>query len=154
MPLVSYALKDGIATITLDDGKANAMSPAMIGEINAALDQAENDRAVVLLTGKPGTFSAGFDLKVMGAGGPEAHKMLIGGFTLGERLLSFPHPVVVAVTGHAIAMGVFLVLGGDHRLGAEGSYKAGANEVAIGLTMPRFGTEMCRQPLPPAYFHR
>jgi enoyl-CoA hydratase len=154
MAPVTYELKDGIATIAMDYGKANAVSPAMIAELNAALDQALTDRAAIVLTGKPGTFSAGFDLKVMGAGGPEAHKMLIGGFTLAERLLSFPHPVVIAVTGHAIAMGVFLVLAGDHRIGVDSSYKVGANEVAIGLTMPHFGVEMCRQRLAPAYFHR
>jgi enoyl-CoA hydratase len=154
MALVSYQLKDGIATIAMDDGKANALSPAMLGEINGALDRADADKAAVVLTGRAGTFSAGFDLKVMSAGGAEAHKMLIMGFTLGERLLSFPHPVVIAVGGHAIAMGVFLLLSADHRIGVDGQYKVGANEVAIGLTMPHFGVETCRQRLAPAYFHR
>ena len=154
MALVSYQLKDGIATIAMDDGKANALSPAMLGEINGALDKALADKAAVILTGRAGTFSAGFDLKVMSAGGAEAHRMLLMGFRLGERLLSFPHPVVAAVGGHAIAMGVFLLLSGDHRIGADAQYKVGANEVAIGLTMPHFGIEICRQRLAPAYFHR
>jgi enoyl-CoA hydratase len=69
-------------------------------------------------------------------------------------MLSFPTPVVVACTGHALAMGIFLVLAGDYRVGALGAHKIGANEVAIGITMPFFGVEICRQRLAPAHFHR
>jgi enoyl-CoA hydratase len=76
------------------------------------------------------------------------------GFELGHRMLSFPTPIVVACTGHAIAMGVFLVLAADYRIGADGPFKIGANEVAIGITMPHFGIEMCRQRLVPAHFNR
>ena len=152
--LVTYQLKDGIATLAMDDGKVNVMSLPMLAELNGALDRAAADRAAVVLTGRPGTFSAGFDMKVLGAGGADALKLLITGFETAERLLSFPHPVVIACTGHAIAMGVFLVLSGDYRVGADGAYKIGANEVAIGLTMPRFGVEVCRQRLAPAHFHR
>jgi enoyl-CoA hydratase len=126
----------------------------MLSALNDALDRAVADRAVVVLTGKPGMFSAGFDLKTLAAGGPDAQKMLFAGFELAYRLLSFPTPVVVACGGHAIAMGVFLVLAADYRLGADGPFKIGANEVAIGLTMPQFGVEMCRQRLAPAHFNR
>lgn len=152
--LVNYQLKDSIATITLDDGKANALSLRMQSEINAALDRAAADKALVVLTGRPGMFSAGFDLAVLSAGGSDAHKMLIGGFQLAERLLSFPKPVVLACSGHAIAMGVFLVLSADYRIGAEGAFKIIANEVAIGLTMPWSAVEICRQRLAPAHFNR
>jgi len=69
-------------------------------------------------------------------------------------MLAFPAPVVIACTGHAMAMGAFLLLSGDHRIGAEGSYKVSANEVAIGLTMPRPAVEILRQRLAPAYFNR
>ncbi|MGH8323497.1 MAG: crotonase/enoyl-CoA hydratase family protein [Steroidobacteraceae bacterium] len=151
---LTYQLKDSVATITMDDGKVNVMSIAMLSALNAALDSATADRAVVVLTGRPGVFSGGFDLKVLGAGGPDAQKMLRMGFELAYRILSFPTPVVVACTGHAIAMGVFLVLAADYRLGAEGPFKIGANEVAIGMTMPHFGVEMCRQRLAPAHFNR
>jgi enoyl-CoA hydratase len=154
MAIVSYQAADGIATITLDDGKANVISPALLTELHAALDRAAAERAAVLLTGRAGMFSGGFDLKILMAGGPAAQDLLIRGFETAERLLSFPHPVVVACSGHALAMGVFLVLSGDHRIGAEGPFKIGANEVAIGLTMPRFGVEICRQRLAPAWFHR
>jgi len=138
----------------MDDGKVNAMSLAMLTALNEALDRAAADRAIVVLTGRPGVFSAGFDLKTLAAGGPDARKMLFTGFELAHRLLSFPAPVVAACSGHAIAMGVFLMLAADYRIGADGPFKIGANEVAIGLTMPHFGVEMCRQRLAPAHFNR
>jgi enoyl-CoA hydratase len=150
----TYELKDSVATITMDDGKVNVMSVAMLSALNSALDRALADRAVVVLAGRPGMFSAGFDLKTLTAGGPDAQKMLTMRFELGYRLLSFPMPVVVACTGHAIAMGVFLVLAADYRIGVNGAFKIGANEVAIGLTMPHFGIEMCRQRLAPVHFNR
>lgn len=150
----TYQIKDSVATITMDDGKVNVMSVAMVSALNAALDKALEDHAVVVLTGRPNTFSAGFDLKTLTAGGPDAQRMVTMGFELGHRMLSFPTPIVVACTGHAIAMGVFLVLAADYRIGADGPFKIGANEVAIGITMPHFGVEMCRQRLAPAHFNR
>lgn len=152
--LVSYQLKDNIATIAMDDGKMNVMSLSMLAELNGALDQALVDRAVVVLNGREGVFSAGFDLAVLGAGGPDALKMLISGFKLAERLLSFPTPVVIGCSGHALAMGAFLILSADYRIGVDGAYKIGANEVAIGLTMPWSAVEICRQRLAPAHFSR
>lgn len=152
--LVTYQLKDGIATIAMDDGKANALSLAMQAELNAALDRALADKAIVVLTGRQGMFCAGFDLPTMTSGGVNAVKMLTGGFEIAERLLSFPKPVVIACTGHALAMGVFLVMCGDYCIGAEGGFKIGANEVAIGLTMPRSAIEICRARLAPAHFQR
>jgi enoyl-CoA hydratase len=151
--LVSYRCTDGVATITMDDGKANVLSPAMLGSLNDALDSAADDTAV-LLTGRPGMFSAGFDLSVLRGGGEASFEMLMGGFSLARRLLSWPRPVVVACSGHAIAMGVFLLLSGDYRIGASGEFKLTANEVAIGLTMPRTAIEICRQRLTPAAFTR
>ena len=113
--LVTYELRDSIATIVMDDGKVNALSLEMLGAVNGALDRAVSDAAVVVLTGREGIFSAGFDLKVLRGGGADAGAMLLGGFELAVRLLAFPTPVVVACTGHAVAMGVFLLLSGDYR---------------------------------------
>lgn len=152
--IVAYQLNDSVATITMDDGKVNVMSLSMISELNKALDRAIADQAIVVLTGRQGVFSAGFDMRVLSAGGADANNMVKAGFELSERLLSFPTPVVIACNGHALAMGVFLVLSGDYRIGAEGAFKIGANEVAIGITMPNFGVEICRQRLAPAHFHR
>lgn len=152
--LVSYRLDDSIATITMDDGKVNVLSPRMFGEINAALDRAAADRGVVVLSGRPGVFSAGFDLALLRAGGPEAIAMVRSGFELAARVLSFPMPVVIACTGHVVAMGVFLLVSADYRVGAAGPYKYTANEVAIGITMPFAAVEILRQRLAPAHFNR
>jgi enoyl-CoA hydratase/carnithine racemase len=154
-PAVTYKFDGAIATIVMDDGKVNALSLDMLGGLNAALDRALADHAVVVLAGRDGVFSAGFDLPVLRAGGPDAIKMLRSGFELADRLLSFPTPIVIACTGHAIAMGVFLLLSGDYRVGVAGAaHKITANEVAIGLTMPRAAIEICRQRLSPAHFNR
>jgi enoyl-CoA hydratase len=154
MSLVSYRLDQSIATITVDDGKVNALSPAMQAQIHGALDRATADRAVVVLTGRTGVWSGGFDLAVLRSGGEAALGMVRGGFALAERLLAFPRPVVVACTGHAVAMGAFLLLSADYRIGATGPYKITANEVAIGLAMPQAAIEICRQRLSPAHLHR
>ncbi|MEN3356105.1 MAG: enoyl-CoA hydratase [Mycobacteriales bacterium] len=152
--LVTYRLDGPIATITMDDGKVNALSPAMLTALGAAFDRAEADGAVVVLAGRDGVFSAGFDLAVLGAGGSEVEAMVRGGFELAGRLLAFPLPVVVACTGHAVAMGVFLLLSADYRIGADGPYRITTNEVAIGLTLPRVAVEIMRQRLAPAHFNR
>jgi len=153
-PLVGYELHDSIATITMDDGHVNVLALQMLTELDAALDRAAADRAVVVLSGREGIFSAGFDLRVLRAGGSEAIAMVRAGFELAERVLAFPTPIVVACTGHAVAMGTFLLLSGDHRVGALGPYKFTANEVAIGLTMPFAAIEILRQRLAPAHFNR
>jgi len=152
--LVTYQLDGSVATATMDDGKVNVLSVAMLAEINAALDQAETDAAVLVLSGRPGLFSAGFDLATLRGGGSDAATMLRAGFELSERMLSFPRPLVIACTGHAIAMAVFLLLSGDYRIGAAGPYKIQANEVAIGLPMPVTAVEISRQRLTPAAFNR
>jgi enoyl-CoA hydratase len=152
--IVTYDLSDSIATITMNDGKANALSPQMFAEINAALDRAAGDAAGVVLAGRDGVFSGGFDLRVLGAGGQQTIALLRDGFELSARMLAFPTPVVIACTGHAVAMGAFLLLSGDYRLGAAGLYRIVANEVAIGLTMPDAAIEICRQRLAPAHFSR
>lgn len=155
MTLVRYELDDGIATVTMDDGKVNALSPAMLAEVGRALDRAEEDRATaVVLAGRPGRFSAGFDLGVLTAGGSDALVMLRGGFELAERLLSSTVPVVAACTGHAVAMGAFLLCSTDVRVGAAGEFTLQANEVAIGLTVPHAALAILRSKLAPSAFDR
>lgn len=151
----TYALADGVATITMDDGKVNAMSVAMLEEVDAAFRRAEADRAAVLLVGRPGIFSAGFDLKVfMSGGAAEIHAQLRAGAELAYRILGFPRPVVTACTGHAYPMGAFLMLAADLRYGIDGPYRIGMNEVAIGITPPRFAVEIARQRLTAVAFNR
>jgi enoyl-CoA hydratase len=138
----------------MDDGKANAVSLALQVGVNAALDQAEADNVPVVLTGRPGILSAGFDLKTLAASGQPAVDMLNGGLQLSMRLLSFPTPVVVACPGHSIAMGIFLMLSCDYRIGVRGNYKYSANEVAIGMTMPFSTIEILRHRVTPAALTR
>jgi enoyl-CoA hydratase len=152
--LATYGLDGRIATIAMDDGKANVLSIAMLRSLHAALDQAERDRAVVVLTGREGCLSAGFDLKVFAAGGAPVQEMLMLGATLTERLLGSATPVLVACTGHGVAAGAFLLLSADMRIGAEGPFQIGLNEVRIGLTVPWFVIELARQRLQPAHFDR
>ncbi|HEY2216417.1 MAG TPA: crotonase/enoyl-CoA hydratase family protein [Solirubrobacteraceae bacterium] len=152
MPAVTYALKDGIAAISLDDGKVNALSIDTLRELHDALDQAERDGVVTIVQGRTGYLSAGFDLNVFGEGVEQVLEMLTLGATLAERMLSFPTPVVVACSGHAIAAGSFLTLAADARIGAEGQFRIGLNEVKIGLTVPWFAIELARYRLAPAHF--
>lgn len=152
--IVRYDHKGSYAVLTMDDGKVNAVSRTMIGALNDALDRAERDAVAVVLTGRAEIFSAGFDLRVMKSGGAATLRMLSGGFELSARLLGFPHPVVVACNGNAIAMGAFLLLSGDYRIGAEGDFKITANEVAIGMTLPHAVLAICRHRLTPAAFER
>ena len=101
--LISYQLEDGIATLTLSNGKVNAISPDVIAAFNAALDQAEADRAIVIITGQPGILSGGYDLKVMTSGPQNAINLVAAGSTLARRMLSHPYPIIVACSGHAVA---------------------------------------------------
>ena len=143
-----------VTTITMDDGKANALGPQMQAALNAALDEAEGTGRPLVLAGRTGRFSGGFDLNVMAAGGDDALEMVVGGFSLARRLLAHESPVVVACTGHAIAAGAFLLLSGDLRIGAAGEFKIAANEVAIGMTMPYSAVELMRARLEPASMQR
>jgi enoyl-CoA hydratase len=140
-----------VAKIAMDDGKVNALSPQMFEELSAALDRTERDGAIVVLTGRERTFSAGFDLKVL----PERPaEMLTAGARLAERALSFPTPVIAACNGNAIAMAAFLLLACDLRIGVRGDFRIGLNEVAIVLTIPRFGISLARHRLTRPYFDR
>lgn len=152
---VGYELNESVATITLDDGKVNVLGPAMQDAINEALDQAEKDASkAVVLAGNQRVFSGGFDLAVFQSGDAKAALgMLAGGFELSKRCLTFPKPVIIAATGSAIAMGSFLLLSGDHRVG-QPKTKCQAIEVAIGMTIPISAIEIMRFRLTPAAFDR
>ncbi|MGQ8919482.1 crotonase/enoyl-CoA hydratase family protein [Pseudomonas lundensis] len=152
--LIAYHLEDGIATLTLSNGKVNAISPEVIAAFNAALDRAEQDRAVVIITGQPGILSGGYDLKVMTAGPEQAVNLVTQGSTLARRLLAHPFPVVVACPGHAVAKGAFLLLSVDYRIGVDGPFSIGLNEVQIGMTMHHAGIELARDRLRKSAFHR
>ncbi|MDT5348234.1 MAG: enoyl-CoA hydratase [Mycobacterium sp.] len=142
---VTYSHKESIAVITMDDGKVNVIGPAMQQALNEAIDNADRDDVgALVIAGNHRVFSGGFDLKVLTSGEAQpAIDMLRGGFELSYRLLSYPKPVVMACTGHAIAMGAFLLSSGDHRIAAH-AYNIQANEVAIGMTIPYAALEVLK----------
>ncbi len=140
--LVECKLQSNYTLISMDDGKANALGFDMLAQLGAALDRAEQAAKVVVIAGRPGKFSAGFDLSVMSQGGDGMVQLLRAGAQLSRRLLNFPAPVVLAVSGHALAMGALLLLSADYRVGVHGTYKIGLNEVAIGMTLPYFAVEL------------
>ena len=152
---VKYELNEAVATIMLDDGKVNVLGPDMQSAISEALDRAEKDSAkAVVIAGNQRVFSGGFDLSVFQSGDAKAALgMLAGGFELSVRCLTFPAPVIMAATGPAIAMGSFLLLSGDHRIG-QPKTRCQAIEVAIGMTIPISAIEIMRARLTPAAFHR
>lgn len=153
--VVDYAIEDGVAVLRLDDGKANALSPGVLDALHTALDRAlaEEVGAVVLL-GRPGRFSAGFDLSVMRQGPKAAIAMVGRGAELGLRLFDCPVPVVIGATGHALAMGAVLLLAADERIGAEGDFKIGLNEVAIKMTLPEFAIALAEERLSRRHLQR
>ncbi|MFN8641661.1 MAG: crotonase/enoyl-CoA hydratase family protein [Candidatus Binatia bacterium] len=151
---VRYEHRDAVALITLDDGKANAISPALAAALNGALDRAEREAAAVVLAGRPGRFSAGFDLSVMTAGVESMRALVLAGAELALRLYTFPRPLVLACTGHALAAGAVFLCAGDLRIGAEGPFKIGLNEVSIQLPLPVFAMELARSRLSPRWFTR
>ncbi|HRV60382.1 MAG: crotonase/enoyl-CoA hydratase family protein [Solirubrobacterales bacterium] len=150
--LVTYKSDSEIATVTMDDGKANAFSLDMLAELHGAIDQAESEGAVIVLRGREGRFSAGFDLKVFQEQPQRIGEMVESGARLAERLLSHSRPVLAACTGHAVAAGAFVLLSCDSRIGIDGPFRIGLNEVAIGLTVPLFVVELARRRLTPAAF--
>ncbi|MDJ0848768.1 MAG: crotonase/enoyl-CoA hydratase family protein, partial [Myxococcota bacterium] len=152
---VTSAFEDGVARIHLDDGKANALSHTVLDALLSAFDEAEKQEArAVVLVGRPGRFSAGFDLSVVRQGPKQASDLVLKGADLAIRFYSFPAPIVLGVTGHALAMGAILCLSADERIGAEGDFKVGLNEVAIAMTLPDFGILLAQERLSRRHLQR
>ena len=153
--VVQYELSGDVAVLRIDDGKANALGPPVIAALDAGLDRAEKESKAVLITGRPGRFSAGFDLTVIRSGDPRAPLELVtSGARLAIRIARHSGPVVIACTGHALAMGAVLLVAADLRIGATGEFKIGLNEVAIGMTTPVFLMELARDRLSKRHFLR
>jgi enoyl-CoA hydratase len=152
---VTTDIQNGIALITMDDGKANAINFDMLSALNDALDKAEASAKAIVLAGRESRFSGGFDLKAFATlGGEGVYKLLDGGAELLLRLYGGPLPVVAACTGHAIAMGTFILHACDTRVGASGDFKLGANETITGMNLPIFAIELAHARLNPAHMTR
>ncbi len=144
---LTITIDDGVALMHLDDGKANALSHHVLELLHGGLDQAQADADAVVIIGRPGRFSAGFDLAVMSAGDKPMQDLVLAGAEWLLRLYAHPQPTVAACTGHALAGGALALLACDTRFGAEGDFKIGLNEVGIGLPLPTFAVEMARDRL-------
>jgi enoyl-CoA hydratase len=151
---VTYQSEENYAIITINNGKANAISHDVVAGLNESLDKASEENKVVILTGKTGFFSAGFDLKVMSKSPESAKELVTKGSRLSLRMLSFPQPIIVACSGHAIAKGAFLLLSADYRIGVEGAFKIGLNEAMIGMTMHNAGIAIAKARLSEVYLNR
>jgi enoyl-CoA hydratase len=151
---VTYQSEGNYAIITINNGKANAISHEVITGLNAGLDKAEQEDKIVILTGTAGIFSGGFDLKVMTESPESAKELVTKGSKLSLRMLSFPKPIIIACNGHAIAKGAFLLLSADYRIGVEGDFKIGLNEVMIGMTMHNAGVAIAKSRLSEVYLNR
>lgn len=152
--LTQYTSEDNYAIITIANGKVNAISHEVIDSLNIALNKAEQDQKIVILTGQSGMFSAGYDLKSMTTSPEAALELVTKGSKLSHRMLSFPFPIIAACSGHAVAKGAFLLLSTDYRIGVEGNFKIGLNEVMIGMTMHNAGIEIAKSRLSAVYFER
>jgi enoyl-CoA hydratase len=149
--LVTTTYEQGVAVLTMDDGKANAMNGPFLDALHAAFDGAEASGAsAVLLFGRSGLFSAGLDLKSW----PELS--LDDRFVLYRKLrdtltrvFRFPAPVLACLTGHALAGGAILALAADTRIAAEGDFRFATHEVAVGVDLPPFAAAIARSVVPP-----
>lgn len=149
---VRVELREEVVLVTLDDGRANALSVPVLEALEEALARAEREAKVVVLAGRPGRFSAGFDLQVMMSGPDAARALVLRGAETFLRLYEHPQPLVIACTGHAVAGGALVVLTGDLRLGVPGPFKIGLNELAIGMPLPILAYELARDRLSPRHF--
>jgi enoyl-CoA hydratase len=143
----TYTLEGKVATVVMDDGKANALSQPMIQSLREHITRAESEAGALVLAGRPERFCAGFDLRVMMSGPAQAVELLTLGSGLLLALYGSPIPVVIACTGHALAGGALVVLTGDYRIGATGAFKIGLNEVSIGMPVPVLAMELARDRL-------
>ena len=147
---ISLEKHDGVALIGLDDGKANAINPAWMRQFLEVLDEAEADAGAIVLHGRPGVFSGGFDLKWMvSANMDDIGELLDVAGILFNRVYGSPKPVVAACTGHAIAAGAFLLLACDTRLATRGEFMFGANETINNMKLPVFAVELMKARLDP-----
>ncbi len=150
---ITLDIKDGVALITMDDGKKNAITLDALGELEDALDKAEVDAKAVVLAGRPGSFCAGFDLKTMTGSDDEARMALSRrGGEMALRLYSFQKPLVAACTGHAFTIGAIWMATCDTRIGEQGPYKIGTTETAMGMTLPVWALVPLKERLNPAHF--
>ena len=153
---IATLTSDGdVSIITLNDGKANVFSPEMSKAVSSLLDQVPEDKGSLVITGRPGIFSAGFDLKIISSGDASAvSSMIKTGFTLLARVYNFPRPVIAACSGHGVALGAFLLCCADYRIGAKGQFIVQANETRNNMSIPTPILEISKTRISKTHWYR
>lgn len=153
---IATLTSDGdVSIITLNDGKANVFSPEMSKAVSSLLDQVPEDKGSLVITGRPGIFSAGFDLKIISSGDADAvASMVKAGFTLLARIYNFPRPVIAACSGHGVALGAFLLCCADYRIGAKGQFIVQANETRNNMSIPTPILEISKSRISKTHWYR
>ncbi|HEY5384768.1 MAG TPA: crotonase/enoyl-CoA hydratase family protein [Acidimicrobiales bacterium] len=151
---VSFEEAESVATIRIDDGKANAFNEGLLSALSDALDVAIAQDRAALIVGRKGFLSAGFDLSVMRGDASARKNLVLAGLSLALKIFEAPIPVVVCCTGHAIAAGTLLLLPADHVLVGDVPVKIGFNETTIGIELSPFVLELARYRLLPAAYNQ
>ena len=153
--LATLTSEGNVSIITLNDGKANVFSPEMSKTISSLLDEVPDDKGSLVITGRPGIFSAGFDLKIISSGDASAvSSMIKTGFTLLARVYNFPRPVIAACSGHGVALGAFLLCCADYRIGAKGQFIVQANETRNNMSIPTPILEISKTRISKTHWYR
>jgi len=147
-----YRFDEGVAHLSMDDGKVNALGLADLASLGEQLDQAEKDEATaIVLSGREGKFCAGFNLaEIRDPDGAKALRVQFIDFML--RLFESEKPVVIACTGHALGAGAGLLVVADRRIGLDGAFKLGFNEASVGVTISQATVELARYRMPMPWF--
>ena len=154
-PIATLTTEGDVSIITLNDGKANVFSPEMSSTVSNLLDQVPGDKGSLVITGRPGIFSAGFDLKIISSGDADAVAAMVkAGFTLLARIYNFPRPVIAACSGHGVALGAFLLWCADYRLGAKGQFIVQANETRNNMSIPTPILEISKSRISKTHWYR
>lgn len=152
--LAILSQENDISIIKLDDGKANAFSFEMLTQVNALLAQVPKDSGALVITGRDGLFSGGFDLKTLATGDMEKITTMVQlGYRLLLELYSFDRPIIAAVSGHAIALGLFVTCSADYRIAIDGQYVCQANEVRNNMDIPPQIMEILKARVNKNYFY-
>jgi len=154
-PIATLTTEGDVSIITLNDGKANVFSPEMSSTVSNLLDQVPGNKGSLVITGRPGIFSAGFDLKIISSGDADAVAAMVkAGFTLLARIYNFPRPVIAACSGHGVALGAFLLCCADYRLGAKGQFIVQANETRNNMSIPTPILEISKSRISKTHWYR
>ena len=153
--IATLTTEGDVSIITLNDGKANVFSPEMSSTVSNLLDQVPGDKGSLVITGRTGIFSAGFDLKIISSGDADAVAAMVkAGFTLLARIYNFPRPVIAACSGHGVALGAFLLCCADYRLGAKGQFIVQANETRNNMSIPTPILEISKSRISKTHWYR